>query len=267
MKMKRQIKTVKNGLEEKSKKESTNSGSKFLIAFFVSLVIVGIGVGCLFSPTFNLTRFIVEDGINVTSGEILNCFNVEMGTNVFKIDYKTIENSVEKLPYIQTVSANIELPNEIEIQYVERTPFAFIKYLESYLVIDKYGYILEITREKKFEDLPIIYNIEFDSYEIGSKLEDTAKTKYDNVVYLLENATKNEFKYSISEINYESVNNVKMWVKGQEIEIIYGEIDRNIIGDKISYISEILSNIEGKQGRLDVSSSNYLEKTVFTERF
>ena len=133
--------------------------------------------------------------------------------------------------------------------------------------MDKYGYILEITREKKFENLPIIYNIEFDSYEIGSKLEDTAKIKYDNVVYLLENASQNDFKYSISEINYESIANVKMWVVGQEIEIIYGEIDRNIIGDKLNYISEILHRVDGKYGRLDVSSSDYLANTVFTERF
>jgi cell division protein FtsQ len=214
-----------------------------------------------------LKKINAEDGVNVTSEEILNSFNVEMETNIFKVNYKDIENSIKELPYIQSASANIKIPNEIEIKYIERVPFALVKYLESYLVMDKYGYILEITREKKFENLPIIYNIEFDSYEIGSKLEDTAKIKYDNVVYLLENASQNDFKYSISEINYESIANVKMWVVGQEIEIIYGEIDRNIIGDKLNYISEILRRVDGKYGRLDVSSSDYLANTVFTERF
>ena len=45
--------------------------------------------------------------------------------------------------------------------YTEREPLALIKYLESYLVMDQYGYFLELTKEKKFEDLPIIYNIQF----------------------------------------------------------------------------------------------------------
>ena len=254
-----------NKKEKNIQPKSTTS--KFTTVFLILLIIIGIGVGCLFSPTFNLTQISASDGINVKSEEILNTFNIQKGTNVFKIDYKNIEKSIEKLPYIQSANANLILPSEIKIEYMEREPFALIKYLESYLVMDKYGYILEIIRDKKFENLPIIYNIEFDTYEIGKQLDDTAKTKYNNVVYLLENALKNNFPYSISEINYESISNVKMWVAEEDVEIIYGEIDKNIIIDKLNYIAGILIKVKGKSGRLDVSSSDYLEKTVFTERF
>lgn len=254
---------INKSIKENKKQSSSN---KFFITFFLILIILGIGVGCLFSPTFNLTKIVVQNGINITSEEILNSFTAQKGTNVFKVNYNNIEKSVEKLPYIQTVEAKIKFPNEIQIKYVERKPFALVKYLESYLVMDKYGYILEITREKRQENLPIIYNIQFDSYEIGGRLEDTAKTKYDNVVYLLENAKENNFGFSISEINYESIGNVKMWVIEEDIEIIYGEIDRNIIVDKLNYISGILQRVKGKKGTVDISSDNYLEKTVFTER-
>lgn len=242
--------------------------NKAVVAFFVILVITGVGIGCLFSPTFNLRGIIVSDGTNVTRAEILNSFNIEMGINVFKINYKEIKNSVEKLPYIKSAEAKILFPNEIEIDYVEREPFALVKYLESYMVMDKYGYILEITRQNKYPDLPVIYNIEFDTYEIGKQFEDTAKTKYDNVVYLLQTAFKNGFSYTISEINYESIGNVKLWIKESDIEVIYGDIDRNFIGDKLNYIEEVLNNTKGKKGKIDLSNSGYLEgKTVFTERF
>lgn len=242
--------------------------NKAVVAFFVILVITGVGIGCLFSPTFNLRGIIVSNGTNVTRAEILNSFEIEMGINVFKINYKEIKNSVEKLPYIKSAEAKILFPDEIKIDYVERKPFALVKYLESYMVMDKYGYILEITRQNKYQDLPIIYNIEFDTYEIGKQFEDTAKTKYDNVVYLLETAVKNEFSYTISEINYESIGNVKLWIKESDIEVIYGDIDRNFIGDKLNYIEEVLNNTKGKKGKIDLSNSGYLEgKTVFTERF
>lgn len=242
--------------------------NKAVVAFFVILVITGVGIGCLFSPTFNLRGIIVSDGTNVTRAEILNSFEIEMGINVFKINYKEIKNSVEKLPYIKSAEAKILFPDEIKIDYVERKPFALVKYLESYMVMDKYGYILEINRQNKYQDLPIIYNIEFDTYEIGKQFEDTAKTKYDNVVYLLETAVKNEFSYTISEINYESIGNVKLWIKESDIEVIYGDIDRNFIGDKLNYIEEVLNNTKGKKGKIDLSNSGYLEgKTVFTERF
>lgn len=257
--------TEKKQYESVDEKKGVN---KAVIAFFIILVITGVGIGCLFSPTFNLRGIIVNDGTNVTRAEILNSFEIEMGINVFKINYKEIKNSVEKLPYIKSVETKILFPDEIKIDYVEREPFALVKYLESYMVMDKYGYILEITRQNKYPDLPIIYNIEFDTYEIGKQFEDTAKTKYDNVVYLLETAFKNKFSYTISEINYESIGNVKFWIKKSDIEVIYGDIDRNFIGDKLNYIEEVLNNTKGKKGKIDLSNSGYLEgKTVFTERF
>lgn len=262
-------KTKNEKKQDKSVDADEKKGvNKAVVAFFVILVITGVGIGCLFSPTFNLRGIIVSDGTNVTRAEILNSFEIEMGINVFKINYKEIKNSVEKLPYIKSAEAKILFPDEIKIDYVERKPFALVKYLESYMVMDKYGYILEITRQNKYQDLPIIYNIEFDTYEIGKQFEDTAKTKYDNVVYLLETAVKNEFSYTISEINYESIGNVKLWIKESDIEVIYGDIDRNFIGDKLNYIEEVLNNTKGKKGKIDLSNSGYLEgKTVFTERF
>ena len=259
---------VKNNFVSESKEKKNTKSNKFIVIFFILLIITGVAVGCLFSPTFNLTGVIVNDGVNVTSEEILNSFTVITGTNIFKINRDDVKKSIEKLPYIKSAEVKFELPSEIKIEYEEREPFTLIKYLESYMVMDKFGYILEITRENKFEDLPIIYNIDFDSYEIGKQLEDTAKTKYDNVIYLLENAVQSNFSYKISEINYESIGNVRIWVKEAEIEIIYGEIDRNIIGDKLSYIEEILNRTKGKKGKLDISSLDYLEgKMVFTERF
>lgn len=261
----KEVTSIKNETKEASKPK----GKKAIFIFFLLLIITGVTVGCLFSPTFNLSGIIIKDGVNVTSEEIQNSFSVSMGTNVFKINYKDIESSIEKkLPYIRSVDAKIEFPSEIRVEYVEREPFALVKYLESYMVMDKYGYILEITRENKFENLPIVYNIKFDSYEIGKQLEDTAKTKYDNVIYLLENAMQSDFAYTIAEINYESISNVRLWVKEEEIEIIYGEIDRNDIEDKLAYIEEILNRTKGKKGKIDISSTNYLdEKMVFTERY
>lgn len=256
---------VKKEKHKREKVENKNN-NRWITTLFVILIIAGIAIGCLFSPTFELTNIMINDGINVTREEIANTFYVQPQTNVFKIDYKGIKRNVEKLPYIQKANPKLVLPNCIKIEYTERVPIALIKYLESYLVMDKYGYILEITKKNKFEDLPIIYNIEFEEYEIGKKLEDTAKTKYDNVVYMLETAKQSNFKYSIAEINYESINNVKMWLEGEDIEIIYGGIDKSIISDKLSFIEGILKKISGKSGKLDISSEDYLKESVFTER-
>ena len=257
----------KTSKEEMMMEEQAQKTHHVLVIFCVILIIAGIVIGCMFSPAFDLEDIIVSDGKNVTKEEILNSFHVEKGSNVFKVNYKEITSKVQELPYIQTASVKLKFPNCIEIDYVEREPVAFIKYLESYLVMDKYGYFLELAREKKFEDLPIIYNIQFEFFEIGKQLTGTAKTKYDNVVYLLETAKQRNFGFHISEVNYESIGNVKMWVSEEDIEIVYGEINRNMIEEKLDCISKVLASIRGKKGKIDVSSENYLERTLFTERY
>ena len=74
------------------------------------------------------------------------------------------------------------------------------------MVMDKYGYILEITRQNKYPDLPIIYNIEFDTYEIGKQFEDTAKTKYDNVEKVNEEIDKKVATEDVIDVVYEDEN-------------------------------------------------------------
>ena len=44
------------------------------------------------------------------------------------------------------------------------------------------------------------------------------------------------------------------------------KLSSDIISDKLSYIEGILENIEGKSGKLDVSSEDYFKGSVFTER-
>ena len=137
-----------------------------MIALCVVLILIGIVIGCMFSPTFDLDEIIVNAGNNVTQEEILNTFTLERGINVFKINYKDIAHKVQNLPYIQNAKVKLKFPNSIVIEYTEREPFVLIKYLESYLVMDQYGYFLELTKERKYEELPIIYNIQFESYTL-----------------------------------------------------------------------------------------------------
>ena len=143
--------------------------------------------------------------------------------------------------------------------------YIFVKYLDSYYVVDKYGYISEVLKNKDEKVLPIVYGIDVTNYELGQKLEDIPGTKFKNVVTLLETAKQREFKYDIYEINYESIGEVKLWVKQEDIEVIYGDIDKNIISEKLNYLEQMLKSIEGRKGKLDISSEKYYEKSIFVD--
>lgn len=251
--------------EKEDKFEKTHSaGFKFLV-FFLILTIIGISIGILFSPAFNLTTLSIKDGVNVSKEEISNAVNVSFGENILKQNYKMLKADILTLPYISDTKIKLRFPDTIKIEYTERTPYAFIKYLDSYYIVDKYGYLLEVLKDKEENELPIVYGIDVAEYELGQKLEDTSGTKFKNVVTLLETAKQKQFKYNIYEINYESIGEVKLWVKEEDIEVIYGDIDKNIISEKLNYLEQMLKSIEGRKGKLDISDEKYYEKSIFVD--
>ncbi len=251
--------------EKEDKFEKTHSaGFKFLM-FFLIVTIIGISVGILFSPAFNLTALVIEDGENVSKEEISNAVNVSYGENVLKQNYKLLKEDILSLPYISDAKVKLRFPDKIKIEYTERVPYIFVKYLDSYYVVDKYGYLLEVLKDRGEMVLPIVYGIDVANYELGQKLEDIPGTKFKNVVTLLETAKQREFKYDIYEINYESIGEVKLWVKQEDIEVIYGDIDKNIISEKLNYLEQMLKSIEGRKGKLDISSEKYYEKSIFVD--
>lgn len=269
---KNKLNSVENdiGASSKKRKESEdklrkeNTGLKFLL-FFVILVIIGLSIGILFSSEFNLSNVLVDDGINITKEEIRNAIDVTYGENILKQNYGELKSDIESLPYIESVKLSIKFPNTIKIEYTERVPYALIKFLESYFVVDKFGYLLEIKKTNEGIDLPVIYGFDVSEYELGEKLLDISGVKMKNVVMLMETAKQRKFKYKIVEISYEEIGQVKLWFEGHEIEIIYGQIDKNLITEKLKYLERILEDLKGKNGRLDISSDNYREKSIFVD--
>ena len=254
----------KRKAREDKYKKTTSPAFKILI-FFLILTIIGVSVGILFSPAFNLSGLVIEDGENVTKEDISNAVNVSYGENILKQNYKILKNDVLSLPYISDVKIKLRFPDKIKIEYTERKPYALIKFLDSYYVVDKYGYLLEVSKETIEKELPIIYGIDVAEYSLGQKLEDIHGTKLRNVVTLLETAKQKEFSYTIYEINYESIGEVKLWVKEEDIEITYGDIDKNLIGEKLTYLEQMLKRLKDKKGRLDMSDEKYYENSRFTD--
>ncbi len=251
---------------QKEQKKQSNLGAKIAI-FFISMVVIGLSIGILFSPAFNLTKVIVENGTNVTSSEILNIIEVSYGENILKQKYGEIKKAVLSLPYVSDAKISIRFPDKIKITYKEREPYAIIKFLETFFVTDVHGYLLENQKEKFDSDMTVIYGIGLENYELGQQLDDVSGLKYKNIVQLLETVKQKNIPYTISEIDYGVVSEVKLWIEESDIEIIYGEIKKEILIDKLNYLAKVLNEliVEGKKGRVDISSDAYYKETIFTD--
>ncbi len=245
------------------------SGKTKVIFFILLLLIAGVATGCLFAPTFDITEVRTEDGIKVASEEVLNAANISLGINIFRInDFKVIKE-IENIPYVKSAKIYRSFPSTIIIKYEEREPYAIVKYLESFAVVDKYSYVLEIKKENDLLDLPVIYGLDSEDCIVGKKLEGTTNLKYENCVYLLETAIKKQFAHNISEINYDDSSNVKLYIRDIDLDVLYGEIDINDIEDKLTYLSSVIEKLHemgDKKGTINISSDKYKESMVFTPR-
>ncbi|MBQ9313817.1 MAG: FtsQ-type POTRA domain-containing protein [Clostridia bacterium] len=246
--------------------EVPHKNGKRFAWFVVVIIIIAITTGCLFAPAFNIISVEAEDGKNVTSGEILEKAQIKLNENIFRISDAKIKKSIETLPYVKKAKIYRKLPNRISLKVEEREPYAIVKYLESFAITDKYGYVLEIKEENTMKELPIIYGINPDECISGRKLIGTSMLKYENSVYILETAEKLGFQYNFSEINYDDSTNVKLYIKENDIDIIYGEILLDTIEEKLGHLSSILLQLGDKKGKIDMSNEDYLARTVFTER-
>ena len=250
---------------KKEQKKHASAGAKIAI-FFISMVVIGLSIGILFSPAFNLTKVIVEDGVNVTSSEILNAINVTYGENILKQKYGEVKKAVLDIPYVSDVTLSVRLPDKIKITYKERKPYAVIKFLETFFITDIHGYLLECKKENVDSGLAVIYGIDIGNLEVGQQLDDVSGLKYKNVVQLLETIKQKNIPYTISEIDYDVVSEVKFWIEESDIEIIYGEIKKEVLVDKLDHLEKVLNTMveENMKGRVDISSDAYKE-TIFTD--
>lgn len=264
----------KKGKEQvlvRGKKQKKKKKASPLPFFLVVLIVIGISIGCMLTPAFNIANIEVSSGVHVTKQEILNKVAHINGVNTLKINKKSLEKKIEEIPYIQSADIKRMLPDELLITYVEREPYAIIKYLESYVIMDKYGYVLEIKKENDMKDLTIIYGIDAEEYVPGQILDGAARLKYENTAYLLEAANRVRFAFNITEVNYQDSENVIFSVtdteKSMEIEVEYGSIEREILGEKMSYLNEMLKNIEYKSGVLSINKDDYNKESIFKIKY
>ena len=242
------------------------AGGKKILIFVLVMILIGLAAGCLFSPVFNIVEVTADNGVNVTSGEVLEKANISVGVNIFRINDSKIISSIETLPYVKSAKIYRIFPDTIVLKFEERKPYAIVKYLESYAIVDKYGYILEIKKENTLTTLPIIYGLDTGTFVAGQKLTDTSLTKYENCVYLFETASKINFEYTFNEVNYDDSTNVKLYIADRDMDIIYGSVYLEDIEEKLSHLSSVLKKLGNKKGKIDMSSESYLSKTVFTEK-
>lgn len=228
---------------KKSKKKKIN---KKVIGFFSIIILIAIIVVlALTAPIFNITDITVNGNNQVSTNMIINLSGLRKGENIFKFN-STVEQKIKENTYIESVNTKRKLPGTVIISVKERTVKYQINLINSYVYIDKNGYILENSSEKK--DVPVIVGLSIKEDEMlnEKRLKTEDLEKLNDIIKIIDSAKTINIDNLITEINTENKENYVLYLESKGKKINLG--DTSNLTNKMLYVKKILEKEEGKTG-------------------
>ena len=248
---------VKNEEEEKiknkknKKKKKKNKYNVKLITFVSCfLLVIASVIFALTAPIFNIAKIEVTGNSKVQTENIKSLSGLKIGENIFKFNSSVISN-IKENAYIENVEVKRALPDTVKIKVTEREVKYQINLINSYVYIDKYGYILEKSAEKK--DVPIIVGLKITEDDLmkKSRLEGKDIETLNKILKITEAAKIINIDNIITEINTENDTDYVLYIESEAKTIYIG--DTTNLTNKMLYIQKILQNEKGKSGKIFVN--------------
>ena len=236
-------KTQQTKKRKKSKKKKIN---KKIIGFISIIILIAIIIVlALTAPIFNITDITVSGNNQISSNMIISLSGLKKGENIFKFN-SNVKQKIKENTYIETVNIKRKLPGTVMISVEERTVKYQINLINSYVYIDKNGYILENSAEKK--DVPVIVGLSIKEDEMMNekRLKTEDLEKMNDIIKIIDAAKAINIDNLITEINTEDKDNYVLYLESKSKKINIG--DTSNLTNKMLYVQKILENEEGRSG-------------------
>lgn len=251
------IKPAKNEEEEKiknkknKKKKKKNKYNVKLITFVSCfLLVIASVIFASTAPIFNIAKIEVTGNSKVQEENIKSLSGLKIGENIFKFNSSVISN-IKENAYIENVEVKRALPDTVKIKVTEREVKYQINLINSYVYIDKYGYILEKSAEKKAVPTIVGLKITEDDLMKKSRLEGKDIETLNKILKITEAAKIINIDNIITEINTENDTDYVLYIESEAKTIYIG--DTTNLTNKMLYIQKILQNEKGKSGKVFVN--------------
>ena len=173
-----------------------------------------------------------------------------MGENIFRFNNDMIQN-VKQNTYIEKVEIQRKMPGTVVISVKERKIKYQINLINSYVYLDKNGYLLENSAERKNVPVIVGFSIKEDEMLNEKRLKDNDLEKLANAAKIIEAAKAINIDNLITEVNVEDKNNTILYLESKSKKINVG--DTTNLTNKMLYVQKILENEEGKSGSVFVN--------------
>jgi len=224
-------------------------------AVLIAMLMLGICVGMLFTPLFNLKEIDIEGNSRVDAKTIIDASGFTLGENIFKFSLPKAGEAIASIPYINSIELQRKLPGKIEINVTECIPIAYIQSAGGMVVVDKDGKVLEKKDENNPHKIPVLFDFKFEKYTLGKKIDENNNEKLQKTLEITKNLYNNNLiadVISITTTKGELCLNLRSGLRvilgsGEELE------------KKLTMLQEVLKRLpEGAGGVIDARNPDKL---------
>ncbi len=253
-----------NRTNEKLKpKQSKRSKIRKIFLKWTSIFVLVVGVIILFmiSPIFDIKQINVEGISKLSSDEVISYAQVQLYTNMFKMQKQETIKKIQENSYVESASITRELPNTIKISIKERVPQYIIEIANGNAYIDSKGYILEISQEKL--PLPIIlgYKTSVESiidFQNTKKLSDEDCTKIEKINEVYEAAKNNGILTYITSIDITNIDDIILNLDSEQKVAYFGDCSNANL--RILYLKKMIEEDSGHAGEAYINGNMHTLK-------
>ncbi len=228
----------------KTQKKRKKGRLRRIITVFLLLVIMLVSF-CLFAPFFHITEIAVEGNAQVATEEILDRVNLALGTNIFKINKKSIRGSLETLAYLDTVRIKRKLPSTVRICVTECYAELMIPYTTGYLLTNCEGKVLEQISDNSGWELPQVIGLEIENAEISQKIAVQDGVKFDIILSCIQYFKENGQLEQMQQIDFSDITNISA-IYREGFRVNFAKFDD--MDYKMKMLNAILPQIDRSPG-------------------
>ena len=228
-----------------------------LVLFLVAIVLV-----CM-SGAFNVSEIIVEGNDAISKEQMISFSGIEKGTNLFAISKENVVSKMKENPYIDSVEVKRCLPNKVKLVIKERKIEYALPLANSYIYINRQGYVLKISNE--IENVPQIIGVSTDLTKLN-ETEQLEKVDLDKLVCvekIIQTATIHKIQDLITKIDISNENDYAIYFESEgKIAYLGSGTELNT---RFLYIKAILKEQQGKNGKIFANMDLNEEWVYFSE--
>lgn len=200
------------------------------------LVLLGIAFGITRTSAFSLQDIeIIGDFKNINLGEVKKLAPISLGTNLFNIPLKEVEQNILKLKWVQSVSVRRQVPHTLWIYVKEHKPKAILLEQKLYFVSDE-GKVFKEVEQEATRDLPVL---------TGFQKEDSLDKALSFIDFL--EAQVDFSVFGLSEIHYNEASGFSIVTLTGPMEVKLGSEN---FETKLNRLKIVWAHLKTKVGRV-----------------